>query len=84
MNQSQQELRRAAAKAFMESLDQLGMSLSSPEEEVSEAKPAPASHAKTAPQKPPASASLTVEELEDAVADIEQFIQGIQNQNSEA
>ncbi|MDX2216485.1 MAG: hypothetical protein SFY66_24695 [Oculatellaceae cyanobacterium bins.114] len=77
MNQSQQDLRRAAAKAFMESLDQLGMSLSSSEEVAPEVKTAPA------PKPTSASQAMSVEELEAAVADIEQFIQEIQKQSDE-
>lgn len=84
MNQSQQELRRAASKAFMESLDQLGMSLNSEAEEASEAKTAPVPEPQASVKKTPAAQAMSVEELEDAVADIEQFIQEMQKQNSES
>jgi hypothetical protein len=65
MDQSQKELRRAANKAFMESLDHLGMRLKSAEEE-----------AEVAPlQQPPKPLpSIDLESLEDAAADIEQYM----------
>ncbi|MBW4420062.1 MAG: hypothetical protein KME13_12645 [Myxacorys californica WJT36-NPBG1] len=58
----QQELRRAAAKAFMESLDKLQETLSE-------------SEAKTKAQATAAPARPELEEFEQAVADIEQFMQ---------
>lgn len=58
----QQELRRAAAKAFMESLDKLQETLSE-------------SEAKTKAQPTAAPAMPELEEFEQAVADIEQFMQ---------
>ncbi|MBW4539337.1 MAG: hypothetical protein KME43_09335 [Myxacorys chilensis ATA2-1-KO14] len=59
----QQELRRAAAKAFMESLDKLQETLSE-------------SEAKTKAQPTAAPAMpVQLEEFEQAVADIEQFMQ---------
>lgn len=78
MNPSQQELRRAAAKAFMESLDQLGTSLTSAEEPL---EPTSATQKTTAETEAIAnSKTISVEALEEAVADIEQFIQEIQQQ----
>ncbi|HEY9625299.1 MAG TPA: hypothetical protein V6C78_33565 [Crinalium sp.] len=65
MDQSQQELRRAAAKAFMESLDQLGKRLASEDE---------AKGSKTPPARKETPQGLSVQELEDAAKDIEQFI----------
>ncbi|NDJ16640.1 hypothetical protein [Myxacorys almedinensis] len=59
----QRELRRAAAKAFMESLDKLQETLSESETKT-EAQPM------TAPAMP-----KQLEEFEQAVADIEQFMQ---------
>lgn len=66
MNHTQQELRRNAAQSFMESLEQLGQSLAEPE---------------NAPQQPTSksgqdkAAALAYEKaLEEAAADIEQFI----------
>ncbi len=67
MNQSQRELRRAAAQAFMESLDQLGRSLT------------PAEPAYGSKQKPDISdTSQFARDLEAAVADIEEFTQNQQ------
>lgn len=59
----QQELRRAAARAFMESLDKLQETLSASEVEA-KAQPT------TAPAMPE-----PLEEFEQAVADIERFMQ---------
>jgi hypothetical protein len=60
MDQSQKELRRAANKAFMESLDHLGMSLQTAETEPDE--------------PPPTIPAIDLESLEDAAADIEQYM----------
>lgn len=57
MNQHQRELRRAAAQAFMRSLDKLQETLGAPINE--------------SPEKPDPNADA----FEQAVADIEQFIQ---------
>jgi hypothetical protein len=61
MDQTQKELRRAANKAFMESLDHLGMSLQSGEPDG----------VQPVPQSIPA---IDLETLEDAAADIEQYM----------
>ncbi|GAB4385348.1 MAG: hypothetical protein Kow00121_50180 [Elainellaceae cyanobacterium] len=66
MEEHQQELRQAAAKAFMDSLEELGRSLQ-PCQEAPKAQPPAA--------KPPCPAPIQVEELEEASADIEQFMQ---------
>jgi hypothetical protein len=67
MNQSQRELRRAAAQAFMESLDQLGRSLT------------PAEPAYSSPKtlETPETSQFAMD-LEAAVADIEEFTQNHQ------
>lgn len=62
----QQELRRAAAKAFIESLDKLQETLCSSEQEALKSQPI------VAAQELP---ELQLEEFEQAVADIEQFMQ---------
>lgn len=67
MDQCQQELRRAAAKAFRESLDQL-------EETFQPAQP-PANSVRKQPQSDSPAACFDMESFEQAVADIEQFIQ---------
>lgn len=71
MNEHQSNFRRFAAQAFEQSLEQLHHLLGSEEEEVEEPE------AKTEPE------SLEVEEdvWEDAVADIEQYLQ--QNEDLE-
>ncbi|HIK56871.1 MAG TPA: hypothetical protein IGS37_17120 [Synechococcales cyanobacterium M55_K2018_004] len=67
MNQSHHELRRAAARAFMESLDQLGTRLAA---EGAEGGVVP-TREKLDTQR----TRYLVRELEDAVADIERFTQ---------
>lgn len=62
----QRELRRAAAKAFMESLDKLQETLSAPEAETVKSQPVTAA---------PAMPDDQLEEFEQAVADIERFMQ---------
>jgi hypothetical protein len=62
----QQELRRAAAKAFIESLDKLQETLCPSEKEALKSQPI------VAAQELP---ELQLEEFEQAVADIEQFMQ---------
>lgn len=66
MDQSQRELRRAAAKAFMESLDQLGKSL------TTNANPTELASSPAHSQEPPP--GLSIQALEDAANDIEQFV----------
>ncbi|HEY9750101.1 MAG TPA: hypothetical protein V6C63_15555 [Allocoleopsis sp.] len=72
MEQQQKELRRAAAQAFAESLDQLQKTLQ-------ESKPPVAAPAQPEPPTPTmgnsASALPTLADWEAAVADIEQFIE---------
>lgn len=77
MNHSQQELRCAAAQAFIESLDQLDQRLSSAADSIDTSSDrVDRSLPGTAPsvdQSLPSSRSISVQELEAAVADIEQF-----------
>lgn len=73
MDQHQRELRRASAKAFLESLDQLNETLHAPAPTPkpipARPTPAPSSPKKTKPRQ------FTLAELEDALADIEQFME---------
>ncbi|GAB4150731.1 MAG: hypothetical protein Fur0046_29850 [Cyanobacteria bacterium J069] len=71
MNSHQRDLRYAASQAFIESLNQLSDRLSQPETAAASEPPrrAPAAPAKER------SPQFTVQDLEDAVADIEQFTQ---------
>lgn len=78
MNHSQQELRHAAARAFMKSLEQLDQRLTLPDATVGS--PNALSTDKRTDLAAPEACSLkssndsiTVKELEEAVADIEQF-----------
>lgn len=68
MNQHQQELRRAAAKAFIESLDQLHESLQTSDSSANQPQnnPSPSSNS-NAPK-------FDLSSFEQAVADIEEFI----------
>ena len=77
MNHSQQELRHAAARAFMESLEQLNQRLNVSDDSNGAANghgdksPDIASSDACSPN--PSNSAITVQELEEAVADIEQF-----------
>lgn len=78
MNHSQQELRCAAAQAFIESLDQLDQRLSPAADSIDTSSDRvgsslPGTNPSTAQPPPPSSRSISVHELEAAVADIEQF-----------
>ena len=87
MDQNQRELRRAAAKAFQESLDQLGQSFQPGQVKADEThSAAPATQHPPVVQHPPAKepaiepetpdpGALDFEALEAAAADIEQFMQ---------
>lgn len=73
MDLQQQDVRRAAARAFIESLDKLQETLCS---EAGQAAP-PASEVVEAVIDKPSEApvAITLDTLEQAVADIEQFMQ---------
>lgn len=66
MGQHQKHLRRAAAQAFMNSLNQLEQTLCSEE---------PGPQVLSQPIRPSVDAAITPAELDEAVADIEQFMQ---------
>jgi len=77
MDQTQQELRRAAAQAFMESLEQLEKSLTPLKDDSGKAAETVLPPVLPPPEfkEPPvAPKAMTVQELEAAAADIEQFI----------
>lgn len=71
MDQCQQDLRRDAARAFMESLEQLHETFQKPEEPPGKAENHP--FAPPAPP-PPSSQYFDLNSFEQAVADIEQFM----------
>ncbi|MBD2329385.1 hypothetical protein [Alkalinema sp. FACHB-956] len=70
MGQHQKHLRRAAAQAFMNSLNQLEQTLCREEPSPQVVPPTPAKAA-----QPPEDLAITPAELDEAVADIEQFMQ---------
>ncbi|NJL35676.1 MAG: hypothetical protein HC899_02180 [Leptolyngbyaceae cyanobacterium SM1_4_3] len=72
MDQGAQELRRAAAEAFMQAIAQLETTLQSPSETTD---PTPASLNSTKQQPDSADLAFGLDALADAAADIEQFIQ---------
>ncbi|XGV98911.1 MAG: hypothetical protein ACAF41_08205 [Leptolyngbya sp. BL-A-14] len=82
MNQRQQNLRYAAARAFMESLDQLQETL-----QASETQPVVTPEPQQGTQRPetssPADPSFDLQSFEQAVADIEAFIQKRHGDESE-
>ncbi|NJP11873.1 MAG: hypothetical protein HC866_22335 [Leptolyngbyaceae cyanobacterium RU_5_1] len=74
MGQEHQEVRRAAAKAFIESLEQLHQTFESPNGQATP----PTSHARNGRHSTTSVDSptqLDLNSFEDAIADIEQFIQ---------
>ncbi len=83
MHSSQQELRQAATQAFMEALDQLDQRLHIPEannhpsNEQSQGEQSQGTQSISSAPKAgapnPYSAAITVQALEEAVADIDQF-----------
>ncbi|MGV0025065.1 hypothetical protein [Phormidesmis priestleyi] len=68
MDSHQQQLRRAATEAFFESLDKLQETLGV------DGKPIPVSPPKAAPPPPESGSQISLASLEQAVADIEQFM----------
>jgi hypothetical protein len=72
MDHHQQELRRAATEAFFESLDQLQETLGV------DGLPIPTSPKKEPPPVEPDCPEISLASLEQAVADIEQFMQAQQ------
>jgi hypothetical protein len=72
MNQPQRELRRAAAQSFMESLEQLQTTLQASENPPSKLIVQPS---KELPQPEVKPANFDLHSFEQAVADIEQFIE---------
>ncbi|OCQ99667.1 hypothetical protein BCD67_14730 [Oscillatoriales cyanobacterium USR001] len=74
MDRDQQDLRRASAKAFFESLDQMN-ELARAQDKSQNAKPnSPSAGSVSGKQKKP-KATFSFAELEEAIADIEQFMQ---------
>lgn len=75
MNEHQRDLRQAAEEAFKESLERLQQSLLCPDEN-GEAQAPPEVRPPIAPQKSPngTNTAISIDELEDAVKDIEQFL----------
>lgn len=75
MNEHQRDLRQAAEEAFKESLERLQQSLLCPDES-GDAKTLPEVQSSIAPQQQPqrAARAISIDELEDAVKDIEQFL----------
>ncbi len=73
MNPSQQDMRRSAAKEFMNSLDQLSLTLKTPEEAAETA--VDQSSDRQADPDRQANIDAEVLALEEAAADIERYIQ---------
>jgi hypothetical protein len=72
MNQPQRNLRRAAAQAFMESLEQLQTAIQDSENPRKRLTPP---SAKDSDSPDPASEQFDLQSFEQAVADIEEFIE---------
>ena len=78
----QKDLRRASAQAFFESLDQLFDSIESSSSQPAQAKSPPPQTGPSTPQAAPSTpppkpkpAKINLSDFEDAIADLEQFIQ---------
>lgn len=84
MDKEQLNARRAAAKAFMESLDKLSDSLNSPASETAKAKPQSPAPSPPPPPKKARTPQFSFADLEEAIADIEQFMQNQEHQPPEA
>ena len=82
MHQSQQELRRAANRAFIEALEQLGDRLKSNEDLGSESSGQLAGRQSNPPLYN-VSTSSESDPLEEALADIDQYMHARQTKNSE-
>jgi hypothetical protein len=80
MNQRQQSLRYAATRAFMESLDQLQETLQPADQSVPPTPPENSSHRNA---DAPLADQFDLNSLEQAVADIEQFMQKRQQDGEE-
>lgn len=72
MDQHQRELRRAAAEAFFESLDKLQETLCTDDQPI---QVAPEANKEVSKSDHESSSETSLESLEQAVADIEQFMQ---------
>lgn len=72
MNHNQQELRDAANKAFMDSLEQLEATLGYSQD--TPPRPAAAVPSKPQPQSSSAAVPINLADLEEAAADIEQYM----------
>ncbi len=77
----QHEDRRAAAQAFMESLAQLEQTFK-PAEFLEELSPETLETPEASKQSPLESAQFSLDSFEDAIADLEQFIQRSQTQET--
>ncbi len=73
MDLQQQDVRRAAAKAFIESLNKLQETLCSEAGQAAIPEPKPVEKVADSPSHPPI--EINLDTLEQAVADIEQFMQ---------
>ncbi len=76
MDNNQQDLRRSAAEKFIESFDQELLSAFQESEEVTSTSPTPPPEKPASP--PPAlknSEGISLLDLEDAISDIEQYLQ---------
>jgi hypothetical protein len=83
MDRDQQDLRQASARAFFESLDQMN-ELARAQEKSQKAKPNPQSTGSTPAKQKKPKAAFSFAELEDAIADIEQFMQSREQQSPES
>lgn len=71
----QKDLRRASAQSFFESLDELFDSIESNTSQPAQPKSPPPQAKSSSPPKKARPAKINLSDFEDAIADLEQFIQ---------
>ena len=71
----QKDLRRASAQSFFESLDELFDSIESNSSQAAQPKSPPPPAKSSSPPKKTRPAKINLSDFEDAIADLEQFIQ---------
>lgn len=83
MNQEQQSHRRAAAKAFFDSLDQFQETLEISDSQSNITQTPPANDISRQPERRVKS-SFNLADLEEAVADIDQYFQSLQGESAQS
>ena len=80
----QKDLRRASAQSFFESLDELFDSIESNSTQAAQPKSPPPQAKSSSPPKKARPAKINLSDFEDAIADLEQFIQNKHSKRPES